>query len=419
MKLCVYAGIVDESASRMSFDEFARQFTSELDYDAERRNLHETYQSTLLPGAPYSKRGVVVPHVYDELSTSKVITMAYLRGPKLEEEARRQLAALGIDMSRGIGQIVREAAARDDALDGVEEEAELMMSQRQQQQQQQQQSWKMRWGRRVGQWIGVDRALVALRVVQRVRLWTTALTASAVRLLPMMPTLWRDWSEQQVTSYQQVQRLDMTKKWIDALFDVHGYQIFQQGLFNADCHPGNILVLEDENGQITTQLGLIDYGQCKRLTPTEQAHVAELLLSVANQESDEQVAAAFRRMQVQTKNDSTEFLAEMARLMFGRFETHHLDHAYHRRLHEMDRVTYFPKELSMVYRTSLLLRGLAVSLQINPSVSEQWRIHAQAAVEQHGGALAQEVQRPPTTKCRSLFADDQEPLLVGEVAAAG
>jgi hypothetical protein len=42
---------------------------------------------------------------------------------------------------------------------------------------------------------------------------------------------------------------------------------------------------------------------------------------------------------------------------------------------------YFPNELSMVYRTSMLLRGLAMSFQINVSVGEQWRDHALAAID--------------------------------------
>lgn len=424
LKLCVWAGVVDESAARISFEEFARQFISELDYAAEQRNLRETHQSSLRKGAPYQKRGVVVPRVYEDLSTSKVITMSYLRGRKLEDEARRQLEMLGIDTTKGIGSLVRDAAARDGTPgDELEEEAEMLQkndnSKNAPSSSSSSSSWKLRWGQRVGRWVGVDTALAAVRLVQRVKLWTTSATASTVRLLPLVPAQWKEWSEQHVTAYQQSQRMDVTQSWIDALFDVHGYQIFQQGLFNADCHPGNILVLEDVNGQPTNQLGLIDYGQCKRLGPSEQVRVAELLLSVANNESDEQIAAAFRRLHVQTKNgdnspETTHFLAEMARLMFGRFETKHLDHAYHRKLHKMDRIMSV-KELSMVYRTALLLRGLAVSLQVNPSVSEQWRTHAQAAVEQHGASL---LQKRETRQIVRRASSVDEPSLGGEVAVA-
>ena len=148
-----------------------------------------------------------------------------------------------------------------------------------------------------------------------------------------------------------------------------------------DPHPGNILVIEEEDGKPSTRLGLIDYGQCKHLKPDEQYKVARLILSVANNEPDASIAAAFRDMNVKTSNDSTEFLAKFARLMFGKLKPEHLSHDWHKKLHKQDKVLYFPKELSMVYRTSLLLRGLAISLQINTSIGDQWREHAQKAVE--------------------------------------
>ena len=377
LRICVWAGAVDESAAQFSFREFSRQFLSELDYTTEQRNLQETYESSLDPSSPYQRRGVVVPQVYPELSTNKVITMSYLRGPKLEEEARRQLESLGIDVKRGIGSIVREAAAReaqDLDEDTIASEATLAPKT----------SWKVKLWKRLGHSVGVDNLLWLVRQRRWVVLWSTAAVATMIGwAAPVLPESWNEWSKSHITAYQQVQRLALTQSWIDALFDVHGYQIFQAGLFNSDCHPGNILVIEEDDGSPATRLGLIDYGQCKRLTSEEQVKIAKLVLSVANNESDEQVAAAFRNLGVKTKNDSTEFLAEMARLMLGSFQTQHLDHAYHKKLHSMDRIAYFPKELSMVYRTSLLLRGLAVSLQVNPSVSEQWRSHAQAAVDQH------------------------------------
>jgi hypothetical protein len=107
------------------------------------------------------------------------------------------------------------------------------------------------------------------------------------------------------------------------------------------------------------------------------------VLSVANDEPDEAVALHFCSLGIRTKNDATLFLAKFARLMFGSFQPEHLDHAWHRSFHTENQVVYFPKELSMVYRTSLLLRGLAMSLQLNVSVGQQWQHHAQAAIDQH------------------------------------
>ena len=66
------------------------------------------------------------------------------------------------------------------------------------------------------------------------------------------------------------------------------------------------------------------------------------------------------------------------------------------------------------------VRGLAVSLQVNPSVSEQWYTHAQAAVAQHGALLQKPPRASSTFERRSTIAlDDQEPSLGSEMAVTG
>jgi predicted unusual protein kinase regulating ubiquinone biosynthesis (AarF/ABC1/UbiB family) len=159
--------------------------------------------------------------------------------------------------------------------------------------------------------------------------------------------------------------------------------LYESSLFFSAPPIGNILVIEEDDDAPSTTLGLIDYGQCKRLTPQEQVQVAQLVLAVANKESDLAVATAFRNLNITTKNDDTEFLANFGRLMFGPLLPKYMDHGWHRKLHQQDQVLYFPKELSMVYRTSLLLRGLAVSLQLNYTVGDTWKGHAQQAIDRN------------------------------------
>lgn len=387
MKLCVWAGLVDESASKMSFDEFSRQFLAELDYEAERRNLEEIYQSSVQPNSPYLKRGVVVPQVYKEWCTKLVITMTYLPGPKLEQEARKQLELLGIDTSKGIRSLVKDAAReRSDPAETMNDMLVYDDSARKP-------TWTMTASKWVGQVVGVDTILWLVRLTRRVLLSSTAAAVSTIRVAaPILPSNWSTWADAHQTASEQGARLALTESWIDALFDVHGHQIFNLGLFNADPHPGNILVLDEADKSPSTRLGLIDFGQCKRLTPSEQVKVARLVVSVANAESNETVAAAFRDLGVRTKNDSTEFLADFARLMFGPIQPKHMDHGWHQKLHNLDRLLYFPQELSMVYRTSLLLRGLSLSLQINTSIAEKWRHHAQEAIDRN--SISQESMMP-------------------------
>eukprot|EP00536_Pseudo-nitzschia_multiseries_P000761 jgi/Psemu1/294161/fgenesh1_pm.9_\ len=382
--LCVWFGVVDESSARLSYDEFARQFLAELDYREEANNLREVYESSLDPGAPYQKRGVEIPRAIPELCTDTVLTMTYLPGPKFEEEARRQLEALGIDTSRGVRSVVRDDGDRDHPVSSPR--GDRSGSGSWSPNSNSKPSWAAGAAETVGAWVGVDALLFLVRLARKVVLWSRAVAVRTIQgasgtALPVSMA-WVEWAGQHKHAVSQAEMLDWTEDAIDALFDVHGYQIFHQGLFHADAHPGNILVIPPEHGNRNrSKLGLIDYGQCKRLTPDEQQRIARLILGVANDEPDEKIAGLCRELGFKTKNDSTEFLSTFARLMFGRFKSEYFSHDWHKSLHERDEIVYFPNELSMVYRASLLLRGLAMSFQLNVSVGEKWREHAQAHLD--------------------------------------
>ena len=421
LKICIWAGVVEKESAKMSYDEFSRQFLSELDYDRERQNLEIVHESSLNPQAPYLKHGVIVPKVHQNLCTNKVITMEFLPGPTMESEAKRQLELLGIDTSGGITQVIKNAAknAVKDPVNNEEPSRVLVrrmttkgtlyddddVRNRNRKDRRDDarinHSWRLSTASEVlGRFISFDSILWIVRTYKRMVLLSQACTVSIVTVLPssLVSIQTQKWVDEHRSAAEEAERLGEIEDWCTALFDVHGHQIFNLGLFNADPHPGNILVVANNDKKnpgrskskntSKASIGLIDFGQCKSLTKDEQTKVANLIVSVANNEPDENIANAFRDMDIITKNNSTEFLAEFGRLMFGPFEAHHLNHKWHMQLHQKDKVLYFPKELSMVYRTSLLLRGLAVSLQLNYSVGDQWKNHAQMAIDRKTASSA-------------------------------
>ena len=124
---------------------------------------------------------------------------------------------------------------------------------------------------------------------------------------------------------------------IDLLVDVHGHQIFQDAAFNADPHPGicrikvalhvglltksdwptcilydvgNILELPDG------RLGLIDFGQTKKLDEHERLAFARVVVELGSQGHQNQTAQAMRLAGFQTKFDKNDSLAEYAALFF-------------------------------------------------------------------------------------------------------
>ena len=62
--------------------------------------------------------------------------------------------------------------------------------------------------------------------------------------------------------------------------------IFAQGVFHTDPHPGNLLRLPDGG------CGLLDFGQCKRLHPTDLAALAMLTCALAARDQAGALAAA-------------------------------------------------------------------------------------------------------------------------------
>ena len=76
----------------------------------------------------------------------------------------------------------------------------------------------------------------------------------------------------------------------DVPHQVHGFEMFIFGTFNADPHPGNLIAMEDG------RVGLIDYGQCKRLDLAPRRAIADLIIKIADDAPAAEVAAAFRRV---------------------------------------------------------------------------------------------------------------------------
>lgn len=65
---------------------------------------------------------------------------------------------------------------------------------------------------------------------------------------------------------------------LKTLVHVHGIQLLQTGRYNADPHPGNVLILPDG------RLGLLDYGMVGRLSPKDRGIVAETILALGNKD---------------------------------------------------------------------------------------------------------------------------------------
>ncbi|CAE8731144.1 unnamed protein product, partial [Polarella glacialis] len=80
------------------------------------------------------------------------------------------------------------------------------------------------------------------------------------------------------------------------LVAAQGHMIFTSGFVNGDPHPGNLMLLNDG------RLGLIDWGQVKRLTAELRCNFARLCIAIADGD-DVQTAQVMRSMGMRTARD--------------------------------------------------------------------------------------------------------------------
>jgi len=67
----------------------------------------------------------------------------------------------------------------------------------------------------------------------------------------------------------------LTRVALDTVVMAHGHQVLVDGVFNADPHPGNVLLLDDG------RVGLIDFGQVKRLTRHQRLQAQRVYSALA------------------------------------------------------------------------------------------------------------------------------------------
>jgi aarF domain-containing kinase len=160
-----------------------------------------------------------------------------------------------------------------------------------------------------------------------------------------------------------------------AITNAYGHQIMIDGLFQADPHPGNILVLP--GGRVA----LLDFGLTKELPEFARLGFAKLVLGTANRDPDT-IIAAFRELGVRTRSEDPESLLSTLAILF---ETRPIDRP-RAELRERNRVMRanpverIPGDLVLLGRVIGLLRGVCASLGTPLSPMQMLRPYAEKAL---------------------------------------
>jgi aarF domain-containing kinase len=333
------------------FEEIRKQFQTEFNYVGEARNLEEVRGNL-------SKAGydcvVEVPEPVMELCSKNVLVMRFLDGERLVDAVkgsyRRLAAARGVDYKEMEEQTMR------DIREGRIERKTLGQAA----------SEMRRTSLMLGAWDGIRNVGVL------VGNWTVAPVANVV-----MPGRTRGQSYQYYRSEVPVN----LGRILEVLLRVHGDQIFQ-GAFNADPHPGNVLLLPDG------RLGLVDYGQVKRMTERDRIIYAKLVIAMSRDDRKEIVRLLSDEIGFKTR-DMNEDVIYRTTVFWNDRDTDDVTmglsvHHFSEWLDETDPVVHVNDEFIMCGRVSFLLRGVANAFGLQVRVSDVWKDSAAAFLKSRG-----------------------------------
>jgi aarF domain-containing kinase len=197
----------------------------ELDYMAEASNLEQVASNMRRHG--FVPKEAAIPLPVASLCTRRMLVMELLPGPKLIDGLRAYAKIHAESLGKTLEQLEAEGRAKIEA------------------------------GEMPGRYNGPSASSIAAYLRYRRAVDATLNLGIAL----YNGTLgWLTGGRE----YVHTQLPPNAPRLMDALMRIHGKQLLADGLFNADPHGGNFLMLPDD------RIGLIDFGATKRLTRNER-----------------------------------------------------------------------------------------------------------------------------------------------------
>lgn len=150
----------------------------------------------------------------------------------------------------------------------------------------------------------------------------------------------------------------------ERVIDAYMSQVFVHGIFQADPHPGNIMVCGD-------RIGLVDLGNVGYLTPAMRDHLGQLLFSLVRQDADELLQVLVDMGAMSRQTDTDPLRRELQRLLLRYYGVSLESIPIAQFLSELMGVAFhyqirLPGDLALLARTVIVLEGVIRSLE--PSV---------------------------------------------------
>ena len=205
-----------------------------------------------------------------------------------------------------------------------------------------------------------------------------------------------------ITDYDAISAAGIDRSDVaNELLDIYLKQIFNDGFFHADPHPGNLFVTplpgQMENEKPAWQLTFVDFGMVGRVPDNLRSGLREMLIAIGMQDAA-RLIRSFQTLHVLLPGTDLEQLEQMSASMFDMFWGKSMDDIRQLSPEEMFRFAdrfrdlmynmpfQLPQNLLMLGRTVAILSGMCVGLEKEFNLWNQLAPYATKLVSQEVGS---------------------------------
>jgi predicted unusual protein kinase regulating ubiquinone biosynthesis (AarF/ABC1/UbiB family) len=202
-----------------------------------------------------------------------------------------------------------------------------------------------------------------------------------------------------ITDYDAITAAGVDRAQVaERLFNTYLKQIFDDGFFHADPHPGNLFVLplgESENGKRPWRLTFVDFGMVGRVSPNVRAGLRELAIAVGTRDASRMIKG-YQQLGVLLPGADIAQIEKMEAKVFERFWGKTMSELQQMRLQEMKEFAnefrevivaapfQVPEDLVLLGRTVAILSGMCTGLNPQFNVWQGIAPFAEELLEEEG-----------------------------------
>ena len=170
-------------------------------------------------------------------------------------------------------------------------------------------------------------------------------------------------SDEEKLKEKGINRTILAKRFVEAMFQ----QVFVDGFFHADPHPGNILALPDE------KIIFMDFGMVGHLTPQTQDDLGTFVIALMRQDTDGIMKALMQLGMISDEVDMNSLYQDIEQLRLKYYDVPLSSVSLSEAIEDLFAVSYehrihIPSELTLLGKTLLTIEGIVEKLDPELSI---------------------------------------------------